>query len=499
MPKSSSKTVKNTKKQSKQAQKPLIFDRSYINGAWVSAKSGKTFSVNNPADGKTIAKVADCGINDTLTAIRAANAAFPAWKAALPKTRADIMKRWFTLIMDNADALAAILSTEQGKPLAEAKGEIIYGASFIEWFAEEARRIYGRTIPPFKDGARVITTREPVGVCAAITPWNFPSSMITRKVAPAIAAGCTVILKPASATPLSALALAALADQAGLPKGVFNIVTSTASGEVGRLLSTHPDIQKLSFTGSTEIGRVLMAQAAPTLKRLSMELGGNAPFIVFDDADLKAAVSGAISSKFRNSGQTCVCTNRFYVQQGIYDQFADALTKATKALKIGSAFEPGVAIGPLINKDGLHKVEALVQDAIDHGARIACGGKRDSKGDLFYTPTVLTRAKPTMKIATEEIFGPVAALFPFKDEADAIKQANAVEHGLAAYVYTTDLGTAFRVSEQLAYGMVGVNEGIVSSTVAPFGGVKQSGFGREGAAEGIEEYTSVKYTLIGGL
>ncbi|MCB1538640.1 MAG: NAD-dependent succinate-semialdehyde dehydrogenase [Rhodospirillales bacterium] len=488
-----------TKKTKSAALPDLKRQHAYIAGKWVAGSTGKTFAVVNPANGKTVTRVADCNAADANAAIVAAKAALPDWKAMLAGDRAAILMRWFDLVRANAEDLATLLSTEQGKPLAEARGEIAYGASFIEWFAQECRRHYGRTIPPFRHGSRPVVTHEPLGVCAAITPWNFPNAMITRKVAPALAAGCTIILKPAQETPLSALALAALAEKAGLPSGVLNVLPTSAAQDVGRVLCTHPDIRKLSFTGSSEVGRKLMAQCAPTLKRLSLELGGNAPFIVFDDADLKAAVNGAIQSKFRNSGQTCVCTNRFYVQRGVYDAFASDLTKAVQALKTGDAFADNVAIGPLINTDALTKVEDLVADACARGAKVSCGARRDKKGGLFYAPTVLTGAKPSMKLARTEIFGPVAALFPFDDEADAITQANASEHGLAAYVYTNDIGRAYRVSEALEYGMVGVNEGLMSTATAPFGGVKQSGFGREGGLEGIEEYTSPKYTLFGGI
>lgn len=475
----------------------LLKTNAFIDGAWIAGK--KTFDVTNPADGSLIASVADCGAEETKNAIAAATAAFPAWKALLPKERADILKKWFDLMTAHTDALATLLSKEQGKPFTEAKGEIAYGASFVEWFAQEALRIYGRNVPTFKKGARVMVTHEPIGVCAAITPWNFPNSMITRKVAPALAAGCTIILKPAAETPLSALALAMLAEQAGFPKGVFNIVTSSTAKTIGETLCADPCVRKLSFTGSTEVGRVLMQQCAPTLKRLSMELGGNAPFIVFDDADIDAAVAGAISSKFRNAGQTCVCANRIYVQKKIHDAFISKLKDAVTKLKVGSAFENDVAIGPLINEDALEKVKDLITDATSKGAKIICGGRLHEKGGLFFEPTILDDATKDMRLCSEEIFGPVAPIFTFDTEEQAIQMANAVEYGLAAYFYTKDLGRAFRVSEGLEYGMVGVNEGQVSNTVAPFGGVKQSGFGREGGTEGIEEYTSVKYTLMGGL
>lgn len=475
----------------------LLKTNAFIDGAWVAGK--KTFDITNPADGSVIASVADCGAEETKNAIAAAHAAFPAWKALLPKERADILKKWFDLMTAHTDALATLLSKEQGKPFAEAKGEIAYGASFVDWFAQEALRVYGRNVPTFKKTARVIVTYEPIGVCAAITPWNFPNSMITRKVAPALAAGCTIILKPAGETPLSALALAMLAEQAGFPKGVFNIITSSTAKIIGETLCADPRVRKLSFTGSTEVGRVLMQQCAPTLKRLSMELGGNAPFIVFDDADIDAAITGAISSKFRNAGQTCVCANRIYVQKKIHDIFVAKLKDAVAKLKVGNAFETDVAIGPLINQKALEKVQALIADATSKGAKLICGGKPHEKGGLFFEPTILDGATKDMRLCAEEIFGPVAPIFTFETEDQAIQMANDVEYGLAAYFYTKDLGRAFRVSEALEYGMVGVNEGQVSNTVAPFGGVKQSGFGREGGSEGIEEYTSVKYTLMGGI
>jgi len=471
----------------------------FINGVWTASGSKKTFDVKNPADGSLIATVADGDVADVNAAIDAANAAFLTWKSTLPYDRARILKRWNELILENVDALADLLTVEQGKPLSESRAEIIYGASFIEWFAEEARRVYGRTIPTFKDGARIIVTREPVGVCAAITPWNFPNSMITRKVAPALAAGCTVILKPAEATPLSALALAALAEEAGMPKGVLNIITTTQSAAVGQALCASPIVRKLSFTGSTEVGRKLMEQCASTLKRLSLELGGNAPLIVFDDADLNKAVAGAVASKFRNAGQTCVCANRIYVQREIYGAFTAKFKAAVAELKVGDGHDKDVGIGPLIDEAALMKVEDLVKDAMTKGAEVVLGGRRHKLGGLFYEPTVLGGATPDMKLKDIEIFGPVAPLYAFDTETDLVRAANDVEHGLAAYFYTGDLGRAFRVAEALEYGMVGVNEGLISTAVAPFGGVKQSGFGREGAEEGMQEYLNVKYTLIGGL
>lgn len=474
-------------------------DQLFINGAWIDAKSGKSFEVKNPATGAVITSVADAAADDVNAAIDSANAAFSAWESALPEERAKILQQWNDLIIANADTLADILTSEQGKPLAEAKGEILYAASFVHWFAQEARRIYGRTIPPIRSDSRILVTQEPIGVCAAITPWNFPASMITRKVAPALAAGCTIILKPAEATPLSALALAALAEQAGMPKGVFNVVTSSNASAIGKALCESPIVRKLSFTGSTEVGRILMEQCAPTLKRLSMELGGNAPFIVFDDADLDKAVAGAVASKYRNAGQTCVCANRIYVQRGIYGAFVEKFKEAVSRMKVGEGHEQGVEIGPLIDAHAVEKVEALVRDAVKKGADIILGGKRHGLGGYYYEPTILGGAKPDMDLKDQEIFGPVAPLYAFDTEEDVIAAANNVEHGLAAYFYTQDLGKAFRVAEALEYGMVGVNEGVVSTAVAPFGGVKQSGFGREGAQEGIHEYLNIKYTLMGGL
>lgn len=478
---------------------PLFQTRAYIDGEWCNADSRKTFDVTNPATGKVLAKVADAGAPETKKAIAAARAAFPKWSGMLASERATIMKKWFALVKEHEEDLARLLTLEQGKPFNEALGEIRYGASFIEWFAEEAKRTYGETVPSFKANSRIVVTYEPVGVCAAITPWNFPNSMITRKVSPGIAAGCTIVLKPASQTPLSALALAALAHEAGLPAGVLNIVTGTDSKTIGKVLSTHKDVDKLSFTGSTGVGRTLMEQAAPTLKRLSMELGGNAPFIVFDDADIEAAVKGAIASKFRNAGQTCVCTNRFYVQKGVYKEFAAKLAAAMKNMKIGDGLEKDVVIGPLIDDKAVAKVEELLSDAKAKGGKITLGGKPHKLGGTYYELTLVEDAKKSMKLKDEEIFGPVAALFPFTDEADVLEKANDVEHGLAAYVYTSDLGCAMRMSGGLAYGMVGVNEGIISTEVAPFGGVKQSGFGREGGRQGIAEYLNCKYTLFGGI
>jgi succinate-semialdehyde dehydrogenase/glutarate-semialdehyde dehydrogenase len=422
----------------------------------------------------------------------------PAWKARTADDRARILRRWFELMMAHQDDLALLMTTEQGKPLAESRGEIAYAASYIEWFAEEARRLYGEFIPsPWAD-KRIVVTREPVGVCAAITPWNFPAAMITRKVAPALAAGCTIIVKPASQTPLSALAMVELALRAGVPAGVFNVITGDAR-PIGGVLTASPVVRKLTFTGSTEVGRVLAAQCAPTLKRMSLELGGNAPFIVFDDADLDEAVAGAMASKYRNTGQTCVCTNRLLVQDGVYDAFAEKLCHAVAALKVGNGLEPGVEQGPLIDMHALTKVEELVVDATARGARVLTGGRRHALGGTFYEPTVLADLTPDMRIAKEEIFGPVAPLFRFTTEAQAIQMANDTEFGLAAYFYSRDVGRVWRVSGALEYGMVGINSGVISTAVAPFGGVKQSGVGREGSSHGIDEYVDTKYLCMGGL
>ncbi|HEX5392959.1 MAG TPA: NAD-dependent succinate-semialdehyde dehydrogenase [Rhodocyclaceae bacterium] len=474
----------------------LLRQASYINGQWVSADSGKTFPVTNPATGETLAAVPDCGAEEPRRAIEAANAALPAWRAKKAMDRTRILRRWYELMIQHQDDLALLMTLEQGKPLAEAKGEILYAASFLEWFAEEAKRIYGETIPsPFAD-RKLIVQREPVGVCAAITPWNFPSAMITRKVGPALAAGCTMVLKPAEQTPLSALALAELAERAGVPAGVFSVVTGDPKA-IGGELTSNPIVRKLSFTGSTEVGRLLMGQCAPTLKKLSLELGGNAPFIVFDDADLDAAVTGAIASKYRNAGQTCVCSNRFLVQAGVYDAFAEKLAAAVTALKVGNGLEAGVTQGPLIDGDAIAKVERLVKDAIGKGAKAVIGGKRHALGRTWYEPTVLAGVTPAMDVAREEIFGPVSPLFRFESEAEAIQMANATEYGLAAYFYSRDIGRVWRVSEALEYGMVGINTGAISTEVAPFGGVKNSGLGREGSRHGIDEYTEIKYLSMG--
>jgi succinate-semialdehyde dehydrogenase/glutarate-semialdehyde dehydrogenase len=475
----------------------LLRHACLINGEWLAA-SGAGIEVRNPATGDAIGIVPDFGAAETRRAIDAAQAAFHPWRAKTAGERAKILRRWFELMMANQEDLARLMTMEQGKPLAEARGEIAYAASFIEWFAEEARRVYGDVIPSPLADRRLIVLKQPIGVCAAITPWNFPAAMITRKVAPALAAGCTMVVKPAEQTPLSALALAYLAQQAGVPPGVLNVVTGEPAA-IGGELTASPQVQKLSFTGSTEIGRLLMAQCAPTIKKLSLELGGNAPFIVFDDTDLDAAVAGAMASKYRNTGQTCVCTNRFLVQQGVADAFAQKLAAAVARLKIGNGLDEGVTQGPLIDDAALLKVEELLADAVAQGARVLCGGRRHAKGGTFFEPTVLVGATPAMRLAREEIFGPVAPIFSFSDETDAIRMANDTEFGLASYFYTRDIGRAWRVGEALDYGMVGINTGLISNEVAPFGGVKQSGLGREGSKYGIEEYLEIKYLAMAGL
>ena len=476
----------------------LLRDACCIDGEWLAADSGERITVTNPADGKPLGTVPRMGAAETRRAIAAADAAWPAWRARPAKERSNLMRKWFELMMANQDDLAAIMTAEQGKPLAEARGEVAYGASFIEWFAEEAKRIYGDTIPAPATDRRIVAIKQPVGVVAAITPWNFPNAMITRKVGPALAAGCTVVVKPASQTPLSALALAELALRAGIPKGVVNVLTGDPVA-IGGELTASPVIRKLSFTGSTEIGRELMAQCAPTIKKLSLELGGNAPFIVFDDADLDAAVKGAIASKYRNTGQTCVCVNRVLVQDSVYDAFAAKLVAAVSKLMVADGFTEGAQQGPLIDRAALEKVEAHVADATSKGARVLLGGKRHALGGSFYEPTVLADVTPAMAVAREETFGPVAPLFRFKDEAEAIRMANDTEFGLASYFYARDVGRIVRVAEALEYGMVGINEGLISNEVAPFGGVKQSGLGREGSKYGIDEYLEIKYLCVGGV
>ncbi|MHA6288166.1 NAD-dependent succinate-semialdehyde dehydrogenase [Maricaulis sp. CAU 1757] len=473
--------------------------RALIDGRWVEAEDGAVFDVIDPASGHVIAAVADCGARDTERAIAAAKAAQKIWAANAAHDRAGILRRWADLMKASADPLARLLTRENGKPLAEARGEILYGASYLEWFAEEARRVYGDIIPGPSQDKRILVSRQPVGVCAAITPWNFPNAMLMRKAGAALAAGCTLIAKPAAETPLSALAAAELAIEAGLPPGVLNIVTGKDAAAIGGVLTASPDVRKLSFTGSTAIGRLLMRQSADTLKRLSMELGGNAPFIVFADADLDAAVDGVMAAKFRNAGQTCVCANRIYVHADIMEAFAEMLSERAAALHVGNGESEGVEIGPLISEPAYAKTERLVADALERGARLRVGGGRHAAGELFYQPTVLSGVTREMSVAREEIFGPVAPLIAFESEDSVVKDANNTEYGLAAYVYTRDLGRAFRVSEALEYGMVGVNEGIISSAAAPFGGIKQSGFGREGSRYGLDDYLDIKYTLMGGL
>ena len=477
----------------------LLRRQAYIGGEWVDAGSGKTFAVINPATGDVVAQVADCGVADAQRAIDAAAKAQPDWAAKTAKERAVILKRWFDLMMANQEELGALLTTEQGKALAEAKGEIAYGASFVEWFAEEGKRLYGDVIPTYAKDRRVLVLKQPIGVCASITPWNFPNAMIARKAAPALAAGCTLVARPAELTPLSALAMAELAHRAGIPAGVLNIVPGTDAAGVGKLFCESPQVRKVSFTGSTEVGRILLRQSADTIKKCSMELGGNAPFIVFDDADLDAAVKGAIASKYRNAGQTCVCANRILVQDGIHDAFAEKFAAEVKKLKVGNGMEDGVTVGPLIEPKAVDKVERHIKDAVDKGARIVTGGKRHELGGTFFEPTVLADATPDMKIFEEETFGPVAPLFRFKTEEEAIRLANDTVFGLAAYFYTKDVGRVFRVGEALEYGLVGANAGVISTEIAPFGGVKQSGLGREGSKYGIDDYLEIKYLAIGGL
>lgn len=477
----------------------LLKRDAHIDGAWVKADTKARFAVKNPSSGETLADVADLSETETRRAIEAAAKAFPVWRKKTAKERAAVMRKWFELIMANQEDLAVLMTAEQGKPIAETRGEVAYGASFIEWFGEEAKRIYGDVIPTNLSNRRILVFKEPIGVVAAITPWNFPNAMITRKCAPAIAAGCTVVIKPPAETPLSALALAELGARAGLPAGVFNVVTTDQAAKVGTELTTNPLVRKFSFTGSTEIGKKLMAQCASTIKKVSLELGGNAPFIVFDDADLDAAADGAMLSKYRNMGQTCVCANRLLVQNDVYEGFAQKLSERVAKMKVGDGFADGVTQGPLINMDAVEKVERLVADALSKGARVVIGGKRHKLGGTFFEPTVLTEVTPDMACAREEIFGPVATLFRFKREEDAIRLANDTEYGLAAYFYARDVGRILRVSEALEYGIVGVNEGIISTEVAPFGGMKESGIGREGSKYGIEDFLEIKYIALGGL
>src|SRR5476649_1360998 len=476
----------------------LFRQQAFIDGAWVDADNGQTIKVNNPATGEILGTVPKMGAAETRRAIEAADKALPAWRALTAKERANKLRRWFELLIENQDDLGRLMTLEQGKPLAEAKGEIVYAASFIEWFAEEAKRIYGDVIPGHQPDKRLIVIKQPIGVTAAITPWNFPAAMITRKAGPALAAGCTMVIKPASQTPFSALALVELAQRAGIPKGVLSVVTGSA-GDIGSELTSNPIVRKLSFTGSTEIGRQLMAECAKDIKKVSLELGGNAPFIVFEDADLDAAVEGAIISKYRNNGQTCVCANRILVQEKVYDAFAAKLAEKVNALKVGDGRQAGVTTGPLINAAALAKVEEHIADALAKGAKVLTGGKRHALGGLFFQPTVLTGVTTSMQVTREETFGPVAPLFRFNDEPEAIRLANDTEFGLAAYFYGRDIGRVWRVAEALEYGIVGINTGLISTEVAPFGGVKESGIGREGSKYGIEDFLVLKYLCLGGI
>ena len=476
----------------------LLRTQCYIDGGWVGADSGETVAVDNPASATQLATIPKMGKAETARAIDAADRALADWKGRTAKERAAILRKWFDLMMANQDDLGVLMTAEQGKPLAEAKGEIAYAASFIEWFAEEGKRIYGDTIPTFRKDSRIVVLKEPIGVCAAITPWNFPAAMITRKAGPALAAGCTMVLKPATQTPLSALALAVLAERAGIPAGVFNVVTGAAAA-IGDEMCTNPKVRKVTFTGSTEIGKLLMQKCAGTVKKTSMELGGNAPFIVFDDADLDAAVEGAIASKYRNTGQTCVCANRLLVQDGVYDAFTAKLVEKVKALRVGDGLKGVTDQGPLIDLKAVAKVEEHIADAVAKGAKVAMGGKRHALGGSFFEPTILTGVTTNMMVAREETFGPLAPLFRFKTEAEAIAMANDTEFGLAAYFYSRDIGRIWRVAEQVEYGIVGINAGIISTELAPFGGVKESGLGREGSKYGIEDYLEIKYLLMAGL
>ncbi len=476
----------------------LLRSQCYANGKWIEGADGQRITVFDPSSGDQVGSVPALKRTETAAVIDAAHAAWPAWRSLTAKERCRFLRRWYDLLVFHLDDLAVIMTAEQGKPLAEAKEEILYGAGYIEWFAEEAKRVYGDTIPMGQKGKRIVVLKEPVGVCGAITPWNFPSSMITRKAAPALAAGCPVVVKPASQTPFSALALAWLADQAGIPPGVFNVVTGPAI-EIGKELTSNPLVRKLSFTGSTAVGKILMRDCAATVKKISLELGGHAPFIVFDDADLDEAVRGAIASKYRNSGQTCVCANRFIVQEGVYERFAAKLVKEVQQLRVGNGYEEGVHQGPLIDLDAIRKVEEQVRDAVAKGARIACGGKRVEGSGFFFEPTVLLDATPEMLIARDETFGPVAPLFLFKEDREAVALANDTPFGLASYFYSRDIGRIWRTAEALEYGMVGINTGRMSSEAAPFGGIKESGIGREGSKYGIEEYLEMKYLCLGGL
>ena len=480
------------------ADKTLLKTDAYINGQWVASDQGTTFDVTNPATGEVIARVARCGTNETRRAIEAAQVAQVSWRQTPIKEKAAILRRWFNLMMENQEDLAQILTAEQGKPLAEARGEIAYGASYIEWFAEEGKRIYGDTIPHATNDKRLVVIKQPVGVVACITPWNFPNAMLTRKIAPALAAGCTVVCKPANATPLSAYAFVELAERAGVPAGVINMVSGNTA-EIGKELTSNPIVRKLTFTGSTAVGKQLMAECAATVKRTSMELGGNAPFIVFDDADLDAAVAGAMLSKYRNAGQTCVCANRLLIQEGIFDAFVEKLTAAVKQLKIGDGTDEGVSIGPLITEHAADGVMSFVDDAVSKGATIVIGGQRSELGRCFIEPTILTNVSNDMRVFREEIFGPIAPLFKFTTEEEAIAMANDTEVGLACYFYSRDVGRVWRVAEGLDYGIVGINEGIISNEMAPFGGIKESGQGREGSKYGLDDYLEIKYMCMGGI
>ncbi|MGY8907242.1 NAD-dependent succinate-semialdehyde dehydrogenase [Candidatus Njordibacter sp. Uisw_056] len=482
-----------------QLTNPALFrQQAYINGTWLDADSNATIEVTNPANGDVVGSIPDMNAAETARAIEAARVAMISWRKQTAKQRAVILRRWFDLIMANQNDLGKIMTLEQGKPLNEAKGEIAYAASFIEWFAEEGKRTYGDVIPTHKADARIIVTKEPIGVVAAITPWNFPTAMITRKCGPALAAGCGFVVRPASETPFSALALAVLAEEAGIPAGVFNVITGQPR-PIGAELTSNPTVRKLTFTGSTAVGKLLMQQCAPTLKKVSLELGGNAPFIVFNDADLDAAVTGAIAGKYRNAGQTCVCVNRFIVQEGVYDAFIAKLAEKVAELKVGNGMDEGVTQGPMINQGAIDKVNAHIKDALSKGGELICGGDSHALGGTFFTPTIIGNATTHMKVATEETFGPLAPIFKFKDEEHAIALANDTEFGLAAYFYTRDIGRVWRVGEALEYGIVGINEGIISTEVAPFGGIKQSGIGREGSHYGIEDFLEIKYMLMGGL
>ena len=474
---------------------PLLREQCYIDGAWVQADSNATIDVTNPATGELMGTVPECGAAETRRAIDAAEAAWPAWRAKTAKERSVLLRRWFDLMIANTEELARLLTLEQGKSLAEARGEIAYGASFIEWFAEEAKRVYGDVVPGHMSDKRIVVLKQPIGVTAAITPWNFPNAMITRKAGPALAAGCPIVIKPAAQTPYSAFALAVLAEEAGIPKGVFNVLTGKA-GAIGGEMTTNPKVRKLSFTGSTEIGRLLMRQSADTIKKLSLELGGNAPFLVFDDADVDAAVAGAMISKYRNSGQTCVCSNRLYVQAGVYDEFVEKLAKAAAALKVGSGLDPDTQQGPLIDANAVAKVEEHIADALAKGAKVLTGGHRHALGGSFFEPTVLANVTQDMLVAHEETFGPLAPVVRFETEEEAVAMANDTEFGLAAYFYSRDHSRVWRVAEALETGMVGVNSGLLSTEVAPFGGIKQSGLGREGSRYGIDEYVELKYLCL---